>query len=105
FYVHNEIPSLPNEHEVILFRIIQECISNVIKHAKASEFFVSMKIEGSTLTIEAVDNGIGMPENQAHFGLGLKNILSRTKALGAKVSWEKPDTGGLKTKITYPVTY
>lgn len=104
FAYDDNIPAIQSEHEVILFRIIQECISNVIKHARASEFFISLHLEENNLIIETRDDGIGMPEKSDHFGLGLKNIISRTKMLQAEVVWESPPEGGLITKITYPLT-
>lgn len=104
FEYDENIPELHSEHEVILFRIVQECISNVIKHARANTFNVSLNMDANNLIIETRDDGIGMPEKSDHFGLGLKNIISRAKMLKADVIWESPSGGGLLTKITYPVT-
>jgi signal transduction histidine kinase len=101
--VQNGIPAIPNEHEIILFRILQECISNVIKHAKATKYMISILQNGENIIITSEDNGVGMKPDPAHFGLGIKNIMSRSAMLGADVKFESVGGGGLKTIIRYPI--
>ncbi len=95
--------TLPEDHEIILFRIIQEIISNVIKHAKASDFILSFCYGSDVLQIIAEDNGKGMTTDTAGYGLGMKNILSRATLLRGNVKIENPDTVGLRITISYPL--
>lgn len=94
---------ISNEHQIILFRIIQECISNMIKHARATRFSVAFLSEPQIFTIICEDNGLGMNLNTKNYGLGLKNIVSRANMIGAETLFEPVTGGGLRIKIFYPI--
>jgi signal transduction histidine kinase len=65
-----------------IYRIIQELVSNIIKHAKASEAFIQLHQTNGKLAITIEDNGIGlMPEIHDKTGIGLRNIQSRISYL------------------------
>lgn len=69
---------------VTLYRIVQELLNNVSKHAQASEVKLSL-LPGEVFTLELRDNGIGLPEQWQNKGQGLKGIKERTSALGGKI--------------------
>lgn len=94
---------LKSEDEIVLFRVIQELISNVIKHAKASEFLLSLNYSDTSLEIISQDNGVGIKTDTPNYGLGLKNIVSRIKLLNGNIEFKNNETGGLITKIVYPI--
>lgn len=67
-------------HEVHIYRIIQEIVNNAIKHAHASEMLIHMESLRSMLKITISDNGCGFSPTSItaeNIGLGLKNIMSR----------------------------
>lgn len=72
---------MSNNKKVHLYRIIQEALQNIMKHAKAEEVSVEFAkfAEGVRLTIK--DNGIGMNTSKVKRGIGLKNIKSRVKQI------------------------
>ena len=81
--IDGDFVELPPDKTIIIYRIIQEVLNNIIKHAKAN--VISVNIGGneveSFITIE--DNGIGfMHDNNAINGLGLKNIAKRASLVG-----------------------
>lgn len=63
-----------------IFRIVQEVITNIIKHAKASEIRCLLRITNKAIALKIEDNGIGF-NTQDTAGLGLKNIIARTQLL------------------------
>ena len=87
---------LPKKIEVNLYRIVQELLSNSIKHAQASEITVQISHQQGNLLITVEDNGIGFdPQQTNRKGIGLTNIQSRIDYLKAKkdlVSNEKGTT-------------
>ncbi len=95
---------IKNGDEIILFRIIQELMSNVIKHAKAKDFELIFEYKDDELNIAAKDNGVGMSTKTVNYGLGLKNIVSRIRLLNGNINFENLKEGGLITKIKYPLT-
>ncbi len=67
--------------KVNLYRIIQEAIQNVIKHAKANKITINFDLNSNVLHVDVIDNGIGFNTNQKGNGIGLLNIASRTSKL------------------------
>ena len=68
---------LPSGMEIEIYRVIQELVSNVLKHAGASEIILQLNYLDDNLNITFQDNGIGFNTDKAHEGMGLKNIKAR----------------------------
>lgn len=73
--------------EVQLYRIIQEFLSNVIKHSKASEMNIHFRDAQNALSIILSDNGVGFDVNKVSTGMGLKNIETRIQSINALYKW------------------
>ena len=73
-----------------LYRIIQECLNNIGKHAQAKTVAINVKEDKDKLVFSVEDNGIGM-KSQKTTGKshGLLNIKQRAQLIGAKVIWQK----------------
>lgn len=67
---------LPSNKELILFRIFQETLNNIIKHAQAKSINISVHYEQSFLELRIIDDGIGF-NNDPNTGLGIKNMKTR----------------------------
>ena len=74
-------------HATAIFRIVQEALTNVMRHAAASRVNVSFKKKDHTLVVEVRDNGIGITEGRitGSKSLGLIGIRERVRLLGGKV--------------------
>lgn len=91
--------------ETILYRVIQECVNNTIKHAQATELDISIynTEEGIDMLIE--DNGKGFDASLLHnndSGLGLQNIRSRISFLKGSVHWDSIPGNGTVVSIHIP---
>jgi signal transduction histidine kinase len=92
---HDYRERLKPEDELILFRIIQELVNNVLKHSNASFLHVTQNINGSRFFIRIHHDGRGLTQpdfdklNKSPVGLGLKNIQSRLKLLNGTIFFEK----------------
>lgn len=71
--------------ELVVYRIVQELVQNIVKHAQASLAEIQVIHNKETLCISAEDNGIGFEQEQGN-GLGLQNIRSRVQALNGYCS-------------------
>jgi PAS domain S-box-containing protein len=71
--------SLSPDIMLALFRIIQEKISNVLKHSRASELRIGISLRDSTVKLHLSDNGQGFDEKAVKKGLGLNNIHHRVE--------------------------
>lgn len=78
---------LPSEIQVAFYRICQEALNNIAKHAKASQVEIDLKAEGAALELRIRDNGRGFDPDQimaGHYGLGM--MRERAEAAGAQLS-------------------
>jgi len=95
--------------KVFLFRIVQEALSNVTKHAKATRVKVHMTMKNGNMTTCVIDNGIGFdvqaesknPDKWDHFGLG--GMKERARMLSGEVRWESKKGKGTQVIIQVPV--
>jgi signal transduction histidine kinase len=83
-----------------IYRIIQECISNTIKHARASALKVSVERKNDELVVQYRDNGIGISDSQNKLGLGLLTIQERTAIIGGKLELKTGTNKGISLTIT-----
>lgn len=103
FTIEGNECKIKEKDEIILFRIVQELISNVIKHSKARNLTVAIAFSPEELEIIIEDDGIGISETDQSYGLGYNNLISRTQMLKSNIIFTNKNTGGLHVKITYPL--
>ncbi len=93
-------PRLEIMVETAIYRIIQELITNVVKHAQATEGLVQINNhDDKTLNVTVEDNGVGFDLGKENTGIGLKNVKSRFTFLDAEYFTES-DTNGTTTSFT-----
>lgn len=107
FSVSNESQKikLPNQTELAVFRIIQEILNNIMKHANTSVINLDMSHTASLLQIIIEDNGIGFNTgriNQA-VGLGWKNIMTRIQLINGTLKIKSEPDRGSKFIIEIPL--
>lgn len=102
--IEGDIVDISNEHEILIFRIYQEFLSNVMKHAKATTLNIFLKYKATELVIIAEDNGIGFDTSFRTESSGLETIKGRSSLLGAEYSLNSEIGKGtiLKLVYTYP---
>ncbi|WP_026904167.1 tetratricopeptide repeat protein [Pedobacter glucosidilyticus] len=92
--------------ETAIYRIIQEAVNNVVKHAKASKLSIQIfkDTQGISLTIE--DNGIGFNVKEVNqtSGIGLKNIQNRVHALKGNLEYDSRFGSGTLVNIYIPIS-
>lgn len=98
-----ELPPLPAAVEVAAFRIIQEALTNVVHHSKASHCKVRIEING-TLTVEIADNGVGMQTiSLKNGGVGFLSMRERAVELGGTFLAEPAPGGGSRVVAALPI--
>jgi len=85
---NGETKNLQEQKKLIIFRIIQESLQNIIKHSGAKKIEIWFHYEKDNLKIEVVDNGRGFDKTllEKKEGLGLQNIMSRALVIGGKAN-------------------
>ena len=98
-----EWDALTGETKINLYRIIQESLQNIVKHAKATHVEVAFQDLDNMLKISVEDNGQGFEVKKAKKGIGQKNIKSRVSKL--KGTWNVESSLGKGTRITVILPY
>jgi two-component system, NarL family, sensor kinase len=90
-------------NELIVFRMVQEALNNIVKHASASVISISLHHSNNALTIQVQDNGKGFNIAEIKHGIGLQNIKKRAAMLNGTVVINSRIYGGTEVKIKIPM--
>ena len=100
---HNEV-SIPKDMEEHLFRIVQEIVSNTLKHARAQQMDVFLHQEGKQLHLRMVDDGIGFEQEKLErLSYGLKNIQERVEDMAGTIKIRTSPQKGVAVDIRVPL--
>ncbi|MEP7257150.1 MAG: ATP-binding protein, partial [Flavitalea sp.] len=89
--------------KLMVFRIVQEQLNNILKHSKASEAEIKLVVSKENLNITVTDNGIGFDTRKKIRGIGLTNITSRAEVHNGQVKVISSPGHGCTLKIIIPV--
>lgn len=92
FYYQVSSP-ITKSRQLILYRICNELLQNIVKHAQAQEALLSIVEQEGKIELIAEDNGRGMDTTSPHSGIGLKNIQERIRYLKGSLELESNPTG------------
>lgn len=109
-FISSEIDNIDNifnqEGEVNIYRIVQESLSNVLKHAKAEASKISVKKMANFVVISIKDNGVGFDFSeklQNVKSLGLKTLMERTRFLNGQMKVESKANNGTTLQFQFPI--
>lgn len=110
FEVKGEPVFLESEKELVIFRIIQEALNNVIKHSGSSKAFLLLDYRRDCLKVILRDNGMGFNKEEVanrkeRGNAGLKNMQTRTNIFGGKFLIESQIAKGTSIHVTIPYNY
>jgi signal transduction histidine kinase len=99
-----DLPPLPAAVEVACYRITQEAITNVSRHAKANSCRISLAVDVAwdMLVVEVTDDGVGMPEGR-RAGVGMTSMRERAEELGGTLAIEQNPEGGTRVVARLPL--
>ena len=87
--------------ELNIFRIVQEQINNILKHAQAKLITINFKQTNDKLFIAITDNGIGFDTTKRKKGVGISNIISRAELYKGEVSIKSAPGEGCVLAVTF----
>lgn len=104
-----DVYPIPPETEIVLFRVVQELLNNIVKHAEATTVSIRLDYQPALLTIAVNDNGKGFDLQQisnkaAAKGLGLSNMQSRLTPIQATLHLSSEPAKGTQAVITLPTS-
>ncbi|WP_334107585.1 ATP-binding protein [Methylobacillus sp.] len=88
---------------ITVYRIVQECLTNVTRHAHASKVDIRIGVENIMLSIDIEDNGCGFNTAQLPSGFGLAGMRERAEGLGGRCLLESTLAAGTRIKVELPL--
>jgi signal transduction histidine kinase len=101
--VEGDLTALSDQHRTCVYRIVQEALTNCVRHASASAIRVTLRGTTGTLVVAIVDNGVGMPASARGKGLGLKGIEERVRDLGGSIDIRSAEGVGTSLTVHLPL--
>ena len=104
FEADASLPELPDAYNITLYRTLQEALTNVIKHAQASQVWVDLSTEDDQVTLTIQDNGIGFGgEQSGSNGIGLAGLRERITIAGGALTVSSTPKRGTILSAQFPL--
>jgi signal transduction histidine kinase len=104
FHYQTDIPDrLSNEITSTVYRIVQEALTNMIKHSEATEVKISLQLVVNYLKVQIKDNGTGFDPQENTTGFGIQGMRERTTALGGNFNLVSLPGKGCQVTATIPL--
>lgn len=103
------LPPLSKEAELVLYRAMQEALTNVVRHAEATAVEVGLRVIGDEVVLTVWDDGRGLPEGttpeefQRAGHMGLTGMRERVHGIGGRMHAENIAGGGMRVEVVVPV--
>jgi two-component system sensor histidine kinase UhpB len=105
--IHRTLPETPPplnaEEQLVVYRIVQESLTNVIRHSGASEARVLLQEAADGVEVVVVDDGRGLPPDGIPLEGGIRSMRERALLIGADLTWTTADGGGTMIQLWIPV--
>lgn len=99
--------ALPPESEINFYRVLQECMNNIVKHSQATMASITLRRTARHIHLKVVDNGQGFRPEEAIAGngrgFGLNNIVERARTMRGEVTFNSRPGGGTSVEVMVPV--
>jgi PAS domain S-box-containing protein len=105
-FTHKDVPDrIPEDAALCVYRIVQEALSNVIKHSGARHAGVDLSSIDGTVVLRIVDDGTGFDPGKVHAlrGLGLVNMRERLHLVNGEIAIDSKPSGGTRIRVSVPV--
>ena len=98
-----ELPSLSPEQELVIYRVAQESLWNIVRHAEATTARIALERNEGVLILSVSDDGRGMPSGGTSAGSGIEGMRERALLVGASLQIESEPAGGTRVRLVVPV--
>ena len=99
--LERDLPPFDPQAELVLYRVTQESLTNVARHAQASQVLLSLECGQSSVVLRVVDNGQGFEPEHVEGG-GLRGIRERALIVGGAVAIKPGPDGGVEVRLEVP---
>lgn len=97
------VEALSEEQELVIYRVAQEALTNVARHARAGSVELSLEQQAEAVTLRVCDDGRGLPADPRASTTGIRGMRERAMLIGAQLSILSPETGGTEVVLRVPL--
>ncbi|MFN3916106.1 MAG: tetratricopeptide repeat protein [Flavobacteriales bacterium] len=102
YEITHKVEELPLEKKTQIYRVVQECLNNTLKHSSAQAIKVEIgRMEGGKFTLIYRDNGVGIKSESVNEGIGLLTVKERARSLGGEAQMGANQGRGFKLTISF----
>ena len=94
---------IEDRRKLAIFRMVQEQLNNIVKHARATRVLIRLSIEGSDVVLTVSDNGVGFDVGRHRKGVGITNIISRAELFNGTVEIQSSPGDGCTLSVSLPM--
>jgi signal transduction histidine kinase len=104
FSTNSEAVDMGHERNTAIYRIVQEALTNVARHAEASQVTVDLDTKRDEVRLSILDNGVGINgENPKGISLGIFGMQERSRMIGGELKIESSPDGGTAVRLRIPL--
>jgi len=104
--IHRALPEAPPplsaDEQLVVYRIVQESLTNVVRHSGATEARVMLQPGADRVEVVVVDDGRGLPAEGIPLDGGIRSMRERALLIGADLTWTTADGGGTMIRLRIP---
>jgi signal transduction histidine kinase len=99
------LPAFSDIYNITLYRVLQEALTNIVKHAQASQVWVDLSVEDAIVNLTVQDNGVGFSEEKLQSnGIGLTGLLERITIAGGTLNINSTSKRGTILSAQFPLS-
>jgi signal transduction histidine kinase len=97
-----DLPPLPAAAEVAVYRIVQEALTNVVRHSGARTCTVHLAVDADAVTVTVDDDGVGLAAGTGSAGVGTASMRERAAEMGGEATVADRPGGGVRVRAVLP---
>jgi len=101
--MEGDVGALPDKHRTCVYRVVQEALTNCVRHAHPDAIRVGITAREAQLHVDVTDDGVGLDPARRRTGLGLRGIEERVKELEGTLRISRQPLGGTTLDVRLPV--
>ena len=103
--IARDLPPIDPDTELVLYRVAQESLTNVVRHARARHAELVLAAQGDEIVLEVCDDGVGVDGHAGHDGRGILVMRERAMLVGGRIEVSEPATGhGTRVHLRVPAS-
>ena len=101
--LQRKVPRLAPDVELVIYRVVQESLTNALRHADADTVTVSLMADAESVTVTIADDGKGMPPQTPRDTAGIAGMRERALLVEGRLSIESRPGNGTEVRLTVPL--